>query len=62
MMEDFDNRYFTVSADIQAVEGTKGTLMSTINELNHKYGNRLVADRYLVSEGRVEFLISKETE
>lgn len=62
MMDDFDNRYFTVSADIQAVEGTKGTLMSTVNELKHKYGNRLVASRYLVSEGRAEFLIAKEDE
>lgn len=61
-MDDFDNRYFTVSVDIQAVEGTKGTLMSTINELKRKYGNRLVACRYLVSEGKAEFLISKETE
>lgn len=33
-----------------------------IDEIKHKYGNRLVAYRYLVSEGKAEFLIAKEDE
>ena len=33
-----------------------------IEEMKHKYGNRLVAYRYLVSEGKAEFLIVKEKE
>lgn len=56
MMEDFDSdRFYTVTKDnIQS--------QLEIDEMKHKYGNKLVAYRYLVSEGKAEFLISKETE
>ena len=56
MMEDFDSdRFYTVTKDnIQS--------QLEIDEMKHKYGNRLVAYRYLVSEGKAEFLIVKEKE
>ena len=56
MMEDFDSdRFYTVTKDnIQS--------QLEIDEMKHKYGNRLVAYRYLVSEGKAEFLIAKEDE
>ena len=33
-----------------------------IEEIKHKYGNRLVAYRYMVELGKAEFLIVKEKE
>ena len=33
-----------------------------IDEIKHKYGNRLVAYRYMVELGKAEFLIVKEKE
>lgn len=33
-----------------------------IDEIKHKYGNRLVAYRYMVELGKAEFLIVKDDE
>lgn len=31
-----------------------------IDEIKHKYGNRLVAYRYMIEKGKAEFLIVKD--
>lgn len=55
-MDDFDSdRFYTITKDnIQS--------QLQIDEMKRKYGNRLVAYRYMVELGKAEFLISKETE
>ena len=53
-MDGFDkNKY-----DIVKLDEVQSQL--EIDEMKHKYGNRLVAYRYMVELGKAEFLISKE--
>lgn len=55
-MDGFDEKRY----EVLKLDNVQSELQ--IDDIKHKYGNRLVAYRYLVSEGKAEFLISKETE
>lgn len=53
-MDGFDkNKY-----DIIKLDDVQSELQ--IEEIKHKYGNRLVAYRYMVEKGKAEFLIAKD--
>lgn len=55
-MDGFDEKRY----EVLKIDDVQSELQ--IDEIKHKYGNRLVAYRYMVELGKAEFLIVKDDE